>query len=86
MDIIVQPSGSIRCIYGEAILLSNLGQVAISRGSFVEPDTNGHWTVNLSPVNGPELGPFSTRSEALRAEVDWLNENWLVPLTPDSLA
>lgn len=31
------------------------------------------WWADLSPVNGPLLGPFLSRSSALEAEVEWLH-------------
>lgn len=33
------------------------------------------WTADLSPVGGPKLGLFQTRTEALQAEFDWLEQN-----------
>lgn len=77
MELLIEPSGSIRCLYGEAIDLAQLGRLSIRRGSRVEPDEQGHWTADLSPVAGPVLGPFATRSEALAAEVAWLRAHWL---------
>ena len=77
MELVIHSSGDIRCVYGEEVNLSELGRLSIQRGSHVEPTADGQWTVDLSPVNGPELGPFSTRHEALSAEVTWLNEHWL---------
>ena len=77
MQLVIQPDGALKCVYGEAIDLHALGQVSISRGSHVEPDANGQWLADLSPVSGPVLGPFPTRSQALEAEVTWLNVNWL---------
>ena len=77
MELLIAPTGSIRCVYGEDVNLSELGRLSIQRGSHVEPTSDGQWTADLSPVNGPELGPFSTRHEALSAEVSWLNEHWL---------
>lgn len=53
--------------------LSKLGTT--SRASHVEPTSNGMWTADLSPVNGPTLGPFTTRAEALSAEITWLKEH-----------
>lgn len=35
------------------------------------------WIADLSPVNGPSFGPFRVRAEAIAAEVDWLERNWL---------
>lgn len=78
MQLLIQPDGRVRCVYDEAIDLSALGQVQISRGSHVEPDDNGSWFADLSPVRWPRLGPFERRSEALAAERRWLSENWLV--------
>jgi len=77
MHLLIKPNGTARCVYGEAIDLTSLGQIEIKRGSHVEPDPEGNWTADLSPVGGPSLGPFTTRSEALRAEVAWLHKHWL---------
>ena len=78
MQLVIALSGDIRCLYGEAIDLAQLGQLAIRRGSHVEPDANGQWLADLEPVNGPVLGPFSSRSQALAAEERWLTKNWLL--------
>ena len=80
MELLIEPGGGVRCVYGEDIDLSQLGRLSIQRGSHVEPTADGQWTADLSPVNGPRLGPFSTRTEALSAEVSWLQENWLRPV------
>ena len=77
MQLLIQPNGSVRCVYDEAINLSALGRVQIKRGSHVEPDDDGRWFADLTPVSGPQLGPFSQRSEALTAEREWLTVNWL---------
>jgi hypothetical protein len=79
MQLLIERSGQTRCIYGEAIDLSQLGTLSIRRGSHVEPDASGRWFCDLSPVAGPTLGPFDSRSEALAAEVAWLSEHWLAP-------
>ncbi len=79
MQLVITSAGSVRCIYGEQIDLHALGRPVIRRGSHVEPDDHGQWTADLSPVDGPRLGPFPTRSEALAAEVRWLEERWLTP-------
>ena len=76
MQIVIEASGTVRCVYGEEIDVAALGDVHIARGSHVEPTDTG-WTADLSPVNGPVLGPFRQRSEALDAELRWLNDNWL---------
>ena len=77
MQLVIQPDGSVRCVYSETLDLHALGNLNISRGSHVEPDPNGRWFADLSPVVGPRLGPFSKRSDALTAEQGWLDEHWL---------
>jgi len=78
MQLVVESSGTIRCLYDETIPLASLGKLSIRRGSHVEPDEQGRWLADLSPVRGPVLGPFADRSEALTAERDWLESNWLL--------
>jgi hypothetical protein len=80
MELHIDPSGQIRCIYGEEIDLTSLGSSHAQRASHVEPTGDGGWTADLSPVMGPILGPFSFRSEALQAEQAWLTRHWLAPL------
>ena len=77
MRLVIKPDGSVRCLYDEAVDLSSLGSLTIQRGSHVEPDVTGQWLADLAPVDGPVLGPFNRRSEALAAERDWLEKNWL---------
>jgi hypothetical protein len=79
MQLVIRPDGQIRGIYAEEILLNTLGLPSISRASHVEPDRDGRWHADLSPLHGPLLGPFANRSEALKAEVAWLEANWLIP-------
>ncbi len=78
MELLITSSGDARCVYGEAIDLAQLGLLSIRRGSHVEPDEHGQWRCDLDPVAGPRLGPFASRSEALRAEEAWLAEHWLL--------
>ena len=78
MQLLIERSGNCRCVYSEAIDVRQIGEANIRRGSHVEPTADGLWTADLSPVNGPLLGPFSSRSEALEAEVAWLLAHWLV--------
>ena len=77
MELLVCPNGSMRCVYEETLELARFGQLTIRRGSHVEPDPAGRWWADLSPVAGPRLGPFRRRSEALTAERNWLEKNWL---------
>ena len=79
MQLIISTTGGIRCVYAEAIDLGRLGELAIRRASHVEPTADGGWIADLSPVAGPTLGPFSSRSLALIAEAAWLEANWLAP-------
>ena len=83
MQLVIDAVGTLRCLYGEEIDLSSLGGMTIVRASLVEPDEDGLWFADLSPANGPVLGTFGRRSEALSAEARWLEANRLVqPLTP----
>ena len=78
MELVIEAGGQVRCVYEELVDLSSLGQVSISRASYVEPDHGGCWYADLSPLDGPRLGPFACRSLALAAETAWLLEHWLV--------
>lgn len=82
MQLIVDRRGRVFGIYDEMIDLTALGHVTIRRGSQVEPDEQGQWWADLSPVSGPRLGPFPWRSEALAAEREWLQAHWL-PAQPE---
>ena len=77
MHLVVTPQGEARCIYSEEIDLRSLGTLTIRRASHVEPSDDGRWLADLSPVGGPVLGPFDLRTEALSAEVSWLEQHWL---------
>ncbi len=79
MQLVIEPTGRVRAIYGEEINLASLGHPEIFRASHVEPDRDGRWHADLRPMLGPVLGPFAHRSEALAAEVAWLEQNWLLP-------
>ncbi|GDY07011.1 hypothetical protein LBMAG52_04970 [Planctomycetia bacterium] len=77
MQLVIDPAGDVRCLYDEALPLAEFGRLTIARGSHVEPTAVGLWTAELSPVGGPLLGPFATRSAALIAEREWLEAHWL---------
>ena len=79
MQLIISPDGNVRCVYAETIDLAQLGRLTISRGSHVEPNSEGLWIADLAPVGGPQLGPFPHRSDALNAEAAWLDADWLSP-------
>ena len=75
MDLIVDSNGDVTTLYTELLDLSALGAMNIARASHVEPDQSGQWFADI--VDGPKLGPFARRSEALAAEVAWLTEHRL---------
>jgi len=77
VQVVVTAAGNVRAIYNERINLAQLGKVSIRRGSHVEPTNDGRWTADLSPCDGPVLGPFAVRSEAIAAEIAWLTQHWL---------
>jgi hypothetical protein len=77
MRLVIEPGGSVRCVYGELVDLTVLGALTIRRASHVEPDEQGQWWADLAPVGGPRLGPFPRRGLALGAETAWLERHWL---------
>lgn len=77
MILIAEPDGRMRCVYDESINVGQLGSITIERASHVEPNEDRTWTADLTPVGGPLLAGFEHRSEALTAEIDWLEKNWL---------
>lgn len=79
MQLVIELGGAVRCIYSEELDFAALGSPAISRASHVEPDQQGCWWANLSPVGGGILGPYTQRSAALEAEHEWLVRHWLNP-------
>ena len=81
MELVIDSRGNVRCVYSEVIDLAALGKVSICRASHVEPDADGGWWADLAPVNGPRLGPFGRRTEALACEARWLAAHWLTEPT-----
>ena len=79
MQLVIRPGGAVQCVYSEELDLHALGSPAIRRASHVEPDENGRWIADLSPAGGPVLRGFERRSEAIRAETCWLEEQLLLP-------
>ena len=69
----INSSGTITGIYDDRLagLLEN-GKVTIRRASHVEPTADGRWQADMGPVGGPVLPSCRLRSEALSAEVEWL--------------
>lgn len=89
MVIRIQPDSSILLIHKtgpvEAITHALKGKVDTKRASHVEPVPHPeggplpNWNVDLSPVNGPAClsQTYQTREEALHAEADWIENNFL---------
>jgi hypothetical protein len=75
MDLVVSPTGEVTTLYTELLDLAALGALNITRASQVEPDVHGRWFAQI--IEGPTLGPFAWRSEALAAEVAWLKQHRL---------
>jgi hypothetical protein len=78
MQLVITSTGQVRCVYDETIDLTSLGRLNVTRASHVEPHLQCQWFVDLTPVLGPQLGPFLRRSDALAAELAWLLNHWLV--------
>jgi len=74
MKLYITPDGNCTSVYDEVLDLQPLGERHIRRASHVEPTAAGQWAVDLTPLAGPQLGPFPTRSQALEAEVAWIDE------------
>jgi hypothetical protein len=79
MELLITSQGAVRAICAEAFDLAPLGRRAICGVSHVQPDAHGRWHADLGLVGGPSLGPFALRSEALAAELAWLESHWLSP-------
>ena len=75
MELVVSPTGTVTAIYDEVLDLHAIGRPHIVRASHVEPDADGRWFAAI--VDGPTLGPFARRSDAIAAEVEWLCEHRL---------
>lgn len=73
----IHKSGVVDAIHDDRFDWRMLGDLKIKRASHVEPDENNNWWADLSPINGPVLGPFSMRNDALNAEIAWLHEHIL---------
>lgn len=73
MNVNVTPTGGLRFIYSDELQpLLNLGTPTVQRVSDVEPTADGRWTAAMR--DGPTLGPFTLRQEALDAELAYLGE------------
>lgn len=78
--IYIDQQGTIEGIYSDAFAgIISQGDSKVTRASHVEPgvddSNNPCWYADLSPVGGPQLGPFTLRQTALNEEVAWLEKN-----------
>lgn len=75
-SVTITPEGAVNFIWSDDLAdMLEIGAGKIARASHVEPNEEGQWEADLSPVGGPKLGPFRLRNEALTAEVEWLKAN-----------
>jgi hypothetical protein len=76
MKLVINKEGAIQTIAEDDLsFVSSLGDCNAQRASHVNPvKHNGKllWSADLSPVGGPVLGPFGTRTEAIKSEIEWL--------------
>jgi len=76
-ELLIAPDGSIRFLYHDALaLLLREGDASLFRASHIEP-IGSAWFADLSLVDGPTLGPYPLRADALRAEQEWLWAHFL---------
>ena len=77
MIISIDNKGGVRAIYTDDFPWHALGKTLVQRASHVEPDHLGLWCADLTLSNGPKIGPFAKRADAIAAEVRWLERNRL---------
>jgi hypothetical protein len=77
MIISIDRNGGVRAIYFDGFNWQGLGKALIQRASQVEPDHMGMWWADLTLSDGPTLGPFARRIDAIAAEVAWLEKHRL---------
>ena len=57
-------------------------QGTIKRATYVEPDADGTWHVDLTRFDRGTYSGFETRQAAVDWEIKWLTENWLHSKSP----
>jgi len=76
---VVISGNQMRFIYSDELTdLMETGKTEVQRASHVEPITINNetwWQADMSPVGGPKLPPRQYRKDALKEEVEWLNQN-----------
>lgn len=74
--VIVEPDGGLRFVYADELVeLVEAGDATVKRASVIVPAPEGRWMADV--FGGPMLGPFRTRAEAERHEVQWIEGNAL---------
>lgn len=79
-DILVRTDGTIQFVHSDELVPllqygATHGKTDIQRVSHVESPDGLKWAADMSPVDGPTLGPFDLRGDALNAERVWLRDN-----------
>jgi hypothetical protein len=82
--ITISRNGEARFLYDDRLrgLLTH-GPASVARAGHVEPgdprrkQDPASWYSDLKPVGGPVFGPFDRRSQALEAEVEWIQAHVL---------
>ena len=77
MIISIDTKGDIRGIYRDEFPWRELGKPMVQRASHVEPDSFGLWWADLELSDGPKIGPFARRIDAIAAEIAWLEKHRL---------
>ena len=77
MIISIDAKGDIRGIYTDDFPWRELGKPMVQRASNVEPDHLGLWYADLTLSDGPKIGPFARRIDAIAAEIAWLEKHRL---------
>jgi len=77
MILSISKSGQVKAVYRDDFDWRSLGRLMVQRASQVEPDSLGFWWADLTMSNGPKVGPFVRRQDAIAAEVGWLEKNCL---------
>ena len=83
----IKKNGVVQTLWNDSLDLHDLGDVTVERASSVEPEGTTEsgqviWAVRLAkavtgfPV-GHRIATSTNRQEAIQAEVEWLNKNYL---------
>lgn len=65
MNININTTGTLEFVWTDEMAeLTGEGDATVERASHVEPTPTGQWEADLSPVDGPALGPFMTTNSS----------------------